>query len=340
MAEPERPRAVRLGPQGDPAPASSGKPAGQGHATVIEETEPFDPAPAAATLQSPRPARLNWAGLLGSALAGLCLFAVGLWAERLVVELLGLYPVLGYVALALALAASLALLVILAGALRDMLRERRIEKLHARAQAALQAGNVDDARAVARELVALYASRPQTAAGRAALEAALPDLFAARDILGVAERTLLQPLDAAAKLEIARMARQVSLVTAVSPRALVDVTFVLVACTRLLRAIATVYGGRPGMLGLFRLARAVIGHLVLTGGMAAGDTLLQQLLGQGLAARLSAKLGEGVLNGLLTARIGLSAIAVCRPLPFVEANGPTLTDVAGDLVAWRAKEGS
>ena len=37
------------------------------------------------------------------------------------------------------------------------------------------------------------------------------------------------------------------------------------------------------------------------------------VVGQGLAARLSAKLGEGVLNGLLTARIGLAALAVCRP---------------------------
>ncbi|MDP3319515.1 MAG: TIGR01620 family protein, partial [Bosea sp. (in: a-proteobacteria)] len=37
----------------------------------------------------------------------------------------------------------------------------------------------------------------------------------------------------------------------------------------------------------------------------------------------------------LTARIGLAALAVCRPLPFVEAAPPSLGDVAGDLTAWR-----
>ena len=79
-------------------------------------------------------------------------------------------------------------------------------------------------------------------------------------------------------------------------------------------------------------------YAVVRTGLAAGDAVVQQVLGQGLAARLSAKLGEGVLNGLLTARIGLAAIAVCRPLPFVEAQPPGLSDVAGDLSGWGGKE--
>jgi putative membrane protein len=65
--------------------------------------------------------------------------------------------------------------------------------------------------------------------------------------------------------------------------------------------------------------------------MAVGDSLVQQVLGHGIAARLSARLGEGVLNGLLTARVGLSAIAVCRPLPYAAGQPPTLRDVAGFL---------
>jgi len=142
------------------------------------------------------------------------------------------------------------------------------------------------------------------------------------------------------KQEIALAARRVSLVTAVSPRALIDIVFVLVACARLLRAIAGIYAGRPGTLGLLRLARQVLGHLVVTGGIAAGDALVQQVVGQGLAARLSAKLGEGVLNGLLTARVGLAALAVCRPLPFIEAKPPTLSDVASDLPSWRGTASS
>ena len=90
-----------------------------------------------------------------------------------------------------------------------------------------------------------------------------------------------------------------------------------------------IYGGRPGMLGLIRLVRHVVGHLALTGGIAAGDSLIQQVLGHGVAAKLSARLGEGVLNGLLTARLGLAAIEVARPLPFAALPPPKLADIAG-----------
>ena len=61
----------------------------------------------------------------------------------------------------------------------------------------------------------------------------------------------------------------------------------------------------------------------------------QQVLGHGLAAKLSARLGEGVLNGLLTARLGLAAIEVTRPLPFSALPRPALGDLAKDLLRKR-----
>jgi putative membrane protein len=35
-----------------------------------------------------------------------------------------------------------------------------------------------------------------------------------------------------------------------------------------------------------------------------------------------------VLNGMLTARVGLSAMAVCRPMPFATKKAPGVSDVA------------
>lgn len=329
------PRAIRLdGPQpGEPVGEA---PLRQGDLAILPESEPIDAVVAAVPAKAKR--RFSWGSLFVAGLSGFLALAAGVWVENTIRSLMSQNPALGYAALVCAAVAALALLVMLARVLRDILRERKVEALRERAVAALAGGTPDEGRAIAGELVALYKGRAQTARGRATLEEALPQLFAARDMLTVAERSLLAPLDALATAQIAQAARRVSLVTAVSPRALVDVVFVLVACARLLRSIAGIYAGRPGTLGLLRLARQVMNHLVLTGGMAAGDALIQQVVGQGLAARLSAKLGEGVINGMLTARIGLAALAVCRPLPFVEAAAPTLSDVAGDLGGARGRE--
>lgn len=330
------PRAIRLdptAPDGGLGPAVS-----RGDVAILPESEPIDVVEPADVAPAKR--RWSWGGLFVTGLSGFLALAFGVWAEQTIAWLMSQSPVLGYAALACAAVAALALAVMLGRVIRDILRERKVEALRLRATAALADGSVDAAKAVAAELTALYGARAETAKGRAQLADSLPQLFAARDVLTVAERSLMAPLDALAQAQIAQAARRVSLVTAVSPRALIDIVFVLVACARLLRTIAGIYAGRPGTLGLLRLARQVLGHLVVTGGIAAGDAVIQQVVGQGLAARLSAKLGEGVLNGLLTARIGLAALAVCRPLPFVEAAPPTLGDVAGDLGSWGGSKDS
>jgi putative membrane protein len=123
----------------------------------------------------------------------------------------------------------------------------------------------------------------------------------------------------------------------VSPRAAVDMIFVLVTVVGLVRRLADLYGARPGLLGLIRLLRLTVAHLAVTGGIAATDSLIQQVVGHGVAAKLSARLGEGVLNGLLTARLGLAAIEVSRPLPFAALPAPSVSDLAGDLIARRAR---
>ncbi|MBM06597.1 MAG: TIGR01620 family protein, partial [Oceanibulbus sp.] len=72
----------------------------------------------------------------------------------------------------------------------------------------------------------------------------------------------------------------------------------------------------------WRLTRAVLSHLVATGAVAVGDDLIEPLLGGSIVAKLSRRFGEGLVNGALTARVGVAAIEVCRPLPFVREKRP------------------
>jgi putative membrane protein len=65
--------------------------------------------------------------------------------------------------------------------------------------------------------------------------------------------------------------------------------------------------------------------------VALGEDVVQQLIGHGLTARLSARLGEGIMNGAFTGRIGIAAVDLCRPLPFIEAERPRLRDFLAQL---------
>lgn len=321
------PRAYRLGPAANPAEAASPK----GVAITEQPLGAIEAADGVPVVVGPS-RRPPWLGILLSAIGGLASLAIGLGIERLVSDLFASAPWLGWTALALAGIAAIAFLAIVSRELRGVWRERRLERLRSSARDALAARDHTAAKALASELAALYADRILRTPGPRVADAddAIMD---ADDRLALAERTLLAPLDDEAKRSIARAAKQVSVVTALSPRAVVDVAFVVFAAARLLRQIARIYGGRPGFFGGLRLARAAFSHLAVTGGVAVGDSLIQQVLGLGIAARVSAKLGEGVLNGLMTARFGLSALEVCRPLPFIREAPPRIGDVAGELLS-------
>ncbi|MGZ5852428.1 MAG: YcjF family protein, partial [Hyphomicrobium sp.] len=284
---------------------------------------------------SPPRRRFRWGAVFWSALGGLVALGLGLATVRLIEDLYARAEWLGSLGLGLAAVALLALIVICAREIVGLVRLASIEKLRQRAEAALAADDRDEARAVVRSLTATLASAPALARVRGELDSHLNEIIDGADLLHIAERTLMTPLDRQASQLVARTATRVSIVTAVSPRAAVDMIFVAVAALGMIRRLAALYGGRPGMLGMVRLLRHIIAHLTVTGGLAAGDSLIQQMLGHGVAAKLSARLGEGVLNGLLTARLGLAAIEVARPLPFAALPKPALSDIAGDLLSRR-----
>ncbi|BBE74755.1 YcjF family protein [Oharaeibacter diazotrophicus] len=335
---PRKPAAFRIDGEGVVVvPAGEAPPA---HARIVVEPEVDGAADDTAPLPVPLPKRRGprWGRLLWTGLGGLVSLGIGLAVDRLIRDLFERADWLGWLGLALAALVAVGAVGLVVREVAGILRVERIDRLRAEAEAAAAAD--DDARAgkVVRDLVALYADRPETAAGRAAIAGHLREVIDGRDLVGLAEAEVLAPLDAAARRLVSDAAKRVSVVTAVSPRAIVDVIFVLVAVLGLVRRLADLYGGRPGLVGFVRLTRHVVGHLAVTGGMAVGDGLVQQIVGHGLAARLSARLGEGVVNGLLTARVGLAAIDVCRPLPFASLPRPGVSDVMGGILS-RAEKG-
>ncbi len=293
---------------------------------TANELDALTPPPALAQKK-----RFSFASLLTGALGVLVSLALGLWADNLIRTLFERAPWLGWVALGVSVVAAFALIAIV---LREGLALRRLASVqHLRDEAAKAAADNDAraAKAAVGKLVSIAETLPATAKGRALLHDLRDDVIDGRDLIRLTETELLRPLDRQAREMILAASKRVSIVTAVSPRALVDIGYVVFESARLIRRLSELYGGRPGTLGFLKLTRNVIAHLAVTGTVAMGDSIIQQLVGHGLAARLSARLGEGVINGLMTARIGISAMDLVRPFPFNAERRPNIGDFIGDL---------
>lgn len=290
------------------------------------------PAMAQAAAWAARPpSRLaRWFWALVVAIAG---FVLSLAAWDYVTGLLARSPVLGAVATGLLGAFVLVLVAIALRELAAFGRLRRLDGIHKAALAARATGDLGQARSVIARLDALYADRPDTSWGRAALRERGGEVLDADALLGLAEAQLLAPLDQQAMREVEAAARMVATVTAVVPLALADVFAALTGNLRMIRRIAEVYGGRAGVIGSWRLTRTVLAHLVATGAVAVGDDLIGSVAGGGMVSKVSRRFGEGVINGALTARVGVAAIEVCRPLPFAAQPRPSVTGLVRRALA-------
>lgn len=298
---------------------------------VIESEDVFARVPAVGEVPVQR-RRSLWLRLFLGASGAFLSLALTTWAYGFIVELAAKWPPLGYLAMALAGVAVLALAVLASREMIALARLGSAARLRDTAEAAYAAGTAAEVKEFIKKINAFYASDATTARGRAALEAHTREIIDPPQLMGLAEHELLADKDRQARATIAQAASRVAMVTSLSPRAWVDILFVTGQGITLISRLAGIYSGRPGGIAVWRLAARVVSHLAVTGGVAVANDALGQLLGAGLAARISSKLGEGVLNGVLTARVGLSAIAVCRPMPFRALEAPKLADVAGALL--------
>lgn len=340
--EPRRPAAFSIDDPNvlvGPAPAAGPPPRRPFARLKTAEPPPPDPVVAAAEAEAELPKRLApagrpvpWATLFWSAAGSLVAIAIALSVVDLVADMYSRSGWLGTFGLLLATTATVAAAVIVGREATGLMRLKAIDHLRGRAAEAIVSDDRNAGRAAVAELLTVTSQTPALAQPRRRVQFHLNEIIDGRDLVHLAERELMNPLDQEAQRLVTNAAKRVSVVTAVSPRAAVDMIFVLITALGLVRKLALLYGGRPGTLGLVRLMRHVIAHLAVTGGLSVSDGLVQQMIGQGLAAKVSARLGEGVLNGLLTARLGLAAIDVTRPLPFSALRRPSLQDLAGGLM--------
>ena len=269
--------------------------------------------PETGTRTSPR--RFRW----GAVLVGSLTTLLALWSILSIVQMVqGFFAqniLFGWAAFAVAAIAAISALAIASREIIGLMRLNKIETLQETAARAINLDESISAKKTVEGLAALYANRSDLAFGLKQLASHSGEIIDPKDRVQLADRLLLTPLDAEAHKIIARRARRVTLLTTVTPAAALDMLFVGSQNIAMLRDIATLYGGKPSTLATLKLMRMVVTHLAVAGGLALSENFIQLFLGKGILGRLSARFGEGAVNGILTGRIGLAAVDVCRPIP-------------------------
>lgn len=285
-----------------------------------------------------RPVRFRWGMVLVSAVTSLVMLWAGATLTQMVEDFFSRSQVLGWAALGLAAVAGLAALAIIIREIWGLVRLNKIEGLQELAARAINLDEQQSARRLEQGLKSIYGGRSDVAWSLKEFSSLSGDIIDPRDRVFLADRLLMEPLDEAAHRIIARRARRVTLLTTVTPAAALDILFVASQNLGLLREIAALYGGRPSTLSTLRLARMVVTHLAVTGGLALSDSLIQHVVGKGLLGRLSARFGEGAVNGILTSRIGLAAMDVCRPIPARAPAREALGKLLREVVSFSPKD--
>jgi putative membrane protein len=149
-------------------------------------------------------------------------------------------------------------------------------------------------------------------------------------------RTVMRSLDARARAAVRRATGRAFALTAIAPTALVDTVLFAALSVHMLRGIAACYGHRPTAAATAHLVRRLIFEVGKLAAIdLAGMTIAQHVSGA-IAERVAADSVHSLYAAQRMARIGLLAMAMCRPVPFQAEEAPKMLSALLEAVFARA----
>ncbi len=147
----------------------------------------------------------------------------------------------------------------------------------------------------------------------------------------IAQRALTDA-DAQAYNCVSRHSLEAAVLVGVSPYATFDMLLVGWRNLRLLNEVAAIYGIAPGLPAQWKLIKQVLGNIAFAGISEMTIDASSTLLGSSLTSTFSARFGQGLGAGLITARIGLQTMHQCRPLPDPTTRSERLATIQKRLI--------
>ena len=284
-------------------------------------SEPSLPLPTARGFPSPFSVAMTGLGILVVGVVGIDLlqFVDGAFAHGTGV---------GMLAAAAVAAGAGGTLYWLTAELRGLFRLRSAERLRRLIPSALASELKVEIDAAA----AIVARDPLLGEAVNSYRAVLEPHHTGRDALELFSRFVLTPADQLAQAAIRRAAAQAFAINAISPTALLDTLLFAARATRLVREIAEIYGQRPGLTGTVHLLRRLASGAGLVGAVDVVGGVIVQQLGGAVLEQLSASAAESAYAAQKMARLGLVAMASCRPIEFRPGEVPSLPGLVSSLL--------
>ncbi|MFC0267990.1 TIGR01620 family protein [Kushneria aurantia] len=142
---------------------------------------------------------------------------------------------------------------------------------------------------------------------------------------------VLAPRDARARALITRMSGETAMLVAISPLTITDMGLMAWRNLRMIDRLADLYGLELGYASRLTLFRTVLANMAFAGASEIATEASMDLLSMNLAGKLSSRAGQGLASGLLTARLGIRALKMLRPLPFEDERAPKISDLRRQL---------
>lgn len=219
------------------------------------------------------------------------------------------------------------------GYLSDKQNLSVLEGIQGRAARLREGHDFGNAKSFVNELKGFYADKPQSVYFQQCMEQ-IPDYSNDKEVIEHINRVFLHPLDREAEKRISDFSMQTATAVALSPWAALDMGLALWRSMTMIDNVAQVYGMRPSLSNRYKLLKLVVQQLVFVGG---SEILIDQLIDEmgvsALTGVVSTRLSQGLGAGIYSAKIGLAAMAVSRPLEFTNDDKPKMKHLIAPVVA-------
>ncbi|PMH46571.1 TIGR01620 family protein [Vibrio sp. 10N.286.49.B3] len=153
------------------------------------------------------------------------------------------------------------------------------------------------------------------------------------EILEMYDAIVISEQDKKATKIVTQYSGESAVMVAISPLAIADMLLVAWRNFKMVDQLAQVYGVELGYWSRLKLFKLVLVNMAMAGASEVAVDASMDMLSMDLAGKVSARAGQGLGVGILTARLGIKAMSLLRPIPWKKPQVVKLSAIRKQITA-------